>query len=290
MCPWPLQFTDLLDCEHFYIVTSSLILMFLQGPDTTRIGSQSVSPGNPTLTAKIPKALQLLWEQQDRGSGARQPGWSLMGSALLTLEQRALQLPKPREIQSSAIGLSLPVLQRSEAHFSSKEPPGKPCFSFIEILQWFPGFSEWRNNPWAYQSRCHFINSLFPKETGLLNAPSSVQPLSRYTCGSLCPSPSPTHHHCLSDTGPHLWRSHHPGSQGCRHVSRCPTLWALVSGGVRVTWCGSLSAAAAIGLWGWSSLVLQICLCEAGAMIFLAHVSFSVWVTLEPTQYSGTSE
>lgn len=40
----------------------------------------------------------------------------------------------------------------------------------------------------------------------------------------------------------------------------------------------------------WSSLVLQICPCEAGAMVFLAHVSFSVWVTLEQTQCSGTSE
>ena len=39
-----------------------------------------------------------------------------------------------------------------------------------------------------------------------------------------------------------------------------------------------------------SSLVLQICLCEAGTVTFLAHVSFSVWVTLEPTQCSGTSE
>ena len=64
-----------------------------------------------------------------------------MGSALLTLEQRALQLPKPREIQSSAIGLSLPVLQCSEAHFSSKEPPGKlhvsPSLKFSNGSQGF---------------------------------------------------------------------------------------------------------------------------------------------------------
>lgn len=114
--------------------------MFLQGPDTTWIGLQSVSPGNPTLTVKIPNALQLLWEQ-GRESGARQPGWSLMGSALLTLEQRALRLPKPWEIQSSAIGLSLPVLQPSEAHFSSKEPPGKlhvsPSLKFSNGSQGF---------------------------------------------------------------------------------------------------------------------------------------------------------
>lgn len=33
--------------------------MFLQGPDTIQIELQSVSPGNPPLTVKIPKVLQL---------------------------------------------------------------------------------------------------------------------------------------------------------------------------------------------------------------------------------------